>query len=113
MELSYRSLPVALQGLVTLPSTLIPFEGNQTKDGVTNDMHRHVIHGGCSTQTELGKLASGFKSGARWLPIESRHGGRTRIQSSFLLVHVGKAKLLSYSRGPPRQNGRARQAPRL
>ena len=57
MELSYRFIPMP-KGLVS-SIDFNTFEGNQTKDS-TNAKGSYVIHGEAK-QTELGKVASGFK----------------------------------------------------
>ena len=57
MELSYRFIPEP-KGLVS-SIDFNSFEGNQTKDN-TNEKDSYVIHGKAK-QTELGKVASGFK----------------------------------------------------
>ena len=57
MELSYRFIPEP-KGLVS-SIDFNSFEGNQTKDS-TNGKDTYVIHGKAK-QTELGKVASGFK----------------------------------------------------
>ena len=57
MELSYRFIP-SPKGLVS-SIDFNSFEGNQTVDS-TNQKDKYVIHGKAK-QTELGKVASGFK----------------------------------------------------
>ena len=57
MELSFRFIPMP-KGLVS-SIDFNSFEGNQTKDN-TNGKDTYVIHGKAK-QTELGKVASGFK----------------------------------------------------
>ena len=85
MELSYRFIPEP-KGLVS-SIDFNSFEGNQTVDS-TNQKDRYIIHG-TAKQTELGKVAAGFKieqDGFYRFP----HRWRTRIQPGILLVDVGK-----------------------
>ena len=85
MELSYRFIPEP-KGLVS-SIDFNSFEGNQTVDS-TNQKDRYIIHGNAK-QTELGKVAAGFKveqDGFYRFP----HRWRTRIQPGILLVDVGK-----------------------
>jgi hypothetical protein len=77
MELSYRSLPVPSNQVTAIDFN--QFEGNQTKDGVSKNSY--IIHGG-AVQTELGKLASGFKIEKSGF-LESATGGELEYNQEF------------------------------